>query len=253
MHMRFVRLKIKEEKVWDAKAFYEESVFPQLDQTDGCLFAGLLQGTVHGNDIISMTVWSSIEAAESYVDGGLFDRLLDESDERLLEPEEWVTDLPGAGDGVVFSGVEPEVETWDMARPPDEDVLDRIGDDRRIFVRMVAVRLRKVAFDEFERRFETEVRPALAETPGCLGAFLVAQTGDSSRMLSVTMWEREEDAVRYGLSGEFDRLTLRLKDTFSDLYQWNPDLSGDLVVSSMAPGRGLDIEGFHLVIGRKMK
>ena len=35
MHMRFVRLKIKEEKVWDARKFYEERVFPQLEQTDG--------------------------------------------------------------------------------------------------------------------------------------------------------------------------------------------------------------------------
>ncbi len=252
MHMRFVRLKIKEEKVWDAKTFYEESVFPQLERTDGCLFAGFLQGTVHGNDTISMTVWTNAEAAAEYVDGGLFDRLLDETDELLQETEEWVTDLPGVGDSVVFSGIEPEVETWDVARPPDEDVLDRIG-DRRIFVRMVAVRLRKVAFDEFEQRFETEVQPALAETPGCLGALLIAQADDPSRVLSVTIWAREEDAVRYGLSGEFDRLTLRLKDTFSDLFQWNAAMSSDPVVSSMASGRGLDIQGYHLVIGRKMK
>jgi len=251
MHMRFVRMQIKEEKVWDARTFYEESVFPQLEQTGGCLFAGLLQGTVHGNDVISMTVWKNVEAAAAYVDGGLFDRLLDESDELFQEDGERVTDVPGAGDGVVFSGFEPEVETWDVVRPPEEDVLDRIG-DRRIFVRMVAVRLRKVAFDDFEQRFELEVRPALADTPGCLGASLVTQMDDPSRVLSVTIWEREEDAVRYGLSGEFERLTLRLKDTFSDLYQWNSSLSGDPVVSLMGPGRGVDVEGFHLVIGRRM-
>lgn len=251
MHMRFVRLKIEEEKVWDAKTFYEEIVFSRLEQTDGCLFAGLLQGTVHGNDIISMTVWTTAEAAAAYVDGGLFDRLLDESDEQLQEVEGREMGLSGAGDGVVFSAIEPDVETWDVARPPAEGVLDRIG-DRRIFVRMVAVRLRKVAFDEFEQRFETEVRPALAETPGCLGAFLVAQTDDPTRVLSITMWAREEDAVRYGLSGEFERLTLRLKDTFSDLYQWNPVLSGDPVLSSMAPGRGVDIEGYDLIVGRRM-
>lgn len=253
MHLRFVRLRIKEEKAWDAQRFYEERVFPQLEQTDGCVFASLLQGTIHGNDYISMTVWTSVEAAEEYEKGGIFDRLLDESDELLQEAEEWTTDLPGAGDAVVFSGIEPEVETWSVAGNADEEVLERVGEGR-VFVRMVAARLKRGAFDEFQRRFDDEVRPALAKTPGFLGAFLVAGAGDQTRILSVTMWSREEDAIRYGLSGEFERLTLRLKDTFSDLYQWNVALSGgDPLTAQPAGNRGLDVEGYQLVIGRKLR
>lgn len=250
MHMRFVRLKIKEEKVWDARKFYEERVIPQFEQTDGCLFASLLQGTIHGDDYISMTVWTSADAASKYEHGGIFDRLLDESDELLQEAEEWVTDLQGAGDAVVFTGIEPEVESWEMAGTADEQILERVGEGR-VFVRMVAVRLRRRGFAEFERRFEEEVRPVLAETPGCLGAFLVAGAGDQTRVLSVTMWSREEDAVRYGLSGEFERLTMRLKDTFSDLYQWNIALSGGPAPPS-AGGRVPDVEGYQLVVGRKI-
>lgn len=252
MHMRFVRLKIKEEKVWDARKFYEERVFPQLDETDGCLFASLLQGTVHGDDYISMTIWTSAEAADRYEHGGVFDRLLDESDELLQEAEEWVTDLQGAGDAVVFSGIEPEVETWDVAGTADEAVLENASRGH-VFVRMVAARLRRGAFDEFLRRFDDEVRPVLAATPGCLGAFLVAGAGDKTRVLSVTMWAREEDAVRYGLSGEFERLTARLKDTFSDLYQWNIALSEDPESTTETSNRGVDVEGYQLVVGRKLK
>jgi heme-degrading monooxygenase HmoA len=253
MHLRFVRLKIKEEKAWDAKKFYEERVFPKLEQTDGCIFASLLQGTIHGDDYISMTIWTSTEAARQYEHSGDFDRLLDESDELLQEAEEWVTDLPGAGDAVIFSGIEPEVETWAVAGEADEEVLERVGQGQ-VYVRMVAVRLRRGAFEEFSARFEDEVRPALETTPGYLGAFLVSGAGEQTRILSVTMWAREEDAVRYGLSGEFERLTLRLKDTFSDLYQWNVALSGEdpMTTSQAAGGRGLDVEGYQLVIGRKL-
>ena len=58
------------------------------------------------------------------------------------------------------------------------------------------------------------------------------------------MWAREEDAVRYGLSGEFERLTVRLKDTFSDLYQWNIALSGDPESTADTSNRGVDVEGY---------
>jgi heme-degrading monooxygenase HmoA len=252
MHIRFVRLKGKEEKVWDARKFYEDNVLPNLDEIDGCLFAGLLQGTIHGDDYISMTVWTNVEAAETYERGGLFDRLLDESDEALQGVQELPADLAGAPDAVIFSGIEPEVETWDVVGTADEQILDKVSQGR-VFVRMVAARLRRGAFDAFQRRFDDEVRPALAATPGCLGSYLVVGAGDQTRILSVTMWAREEDAVRYGLSGEFERLTERLKDTFSDLYQWSIALSGDPEPTTEASSRGVDVEGYQLVVGRKLK
>jgi hypothetical protein len=79
---------------------------------------------------------------------------------------------------------------------------------------------------------------------------MVAGVGDPTRVLSVTVWAREEDAVRYGLSGEFDRLTTRLKDTFSDLYQWKLALSGEEIPSTA--DQKLDVEGYHLVVGRPL-
>jgi heme-degrading monooxygenase HmoA len=252
MYLRFVRLKSSEDKLWDAQQFYRERVLPELEQTEGCLFASLLQGTVHGDEYISMTMWTNAEAAERYESGGLFDRLLDESDEALQEADEWTTDLPGAGDAVVFSGVEPEVDAWDTAGAADNEVLERVGSDR-MFIRMVAVRLRQGAFDEFERRFDEEVRPSLAATRGCLGAFLVSGAGDPTRVLSVSLWKREEDAVRYRLSGRFERLTARLKDTFSDLYQWKVALSDSAESETGVNADALDINGYHLVVGRKLK
>jgi len=248
MHIRFVRLNLKEEKVWDARKFYEERVLPNLEEIDGCRFAGLLQGTIHGDDYISMTVWTSAEAAKSYEHGGLFDRLLDESDELMQEADV----QPGAGDLVVFTGVEPDVEIWDVVGKTDDEILEKVSQER-IFVRMVAVRLRRGGFEEFASRFEGEVRPALSETPGCLGAFLIAGAGDRPRVLSVTLWSREEDAVRYGLSGEFDRLTLRLKDTFSDLYQWKLAQSDEPDSVAASQGGEPDVEGYQMVIGRKFK
>jgi heme-degrading monooxygenase HmoA len=252
MHLRFVRLRIKEERAWDARKIYEDFVIPQLEQTDGCLFAGLLQGTIHGDESISMTVWTGAEAAESYEKSGLFDRILDETDEALQQAEGALPEQHTGGEGVIFSAIEPDVESWNVASAPKEDILDQAIRDR-VFVRFVTIRLRRGAFAEFQRRFDDEVRPALAQTPGCLGCFLVAGTSDDSRVISVTVWEREEDAVRYGLSGEFERLTIRLRDTFSDLYQWSVAWSGDSAPSSLGRGREPEIEGYHLVVGKRFE
>lgn len=252
MHIRFVRLKGREDRAWNARKFYEARVLPSLEQTDGCMFASLLQGTIHGDDYISMTAWVGEEAAKSYEHGGLFDRLLDESDEALQGVEEVDPGVEGTDHAVIFSGIEPEVETWEVAGTADEQILEKIAEGR-VFVRMAGIRLRRKGFAEFERRFEEEVRPALSDTAGCLGAMLVAGAGDQTRILSVTFWSREEDAIRYTLSGEFERLTLRLKDTFSDVYQWTLAHSDEPVPVTASQSGEPDVEGYQMVVGRKLK
>jgi len=252
MHMRFVRMKIKEDKSWTAQQFYRERVLPQLEATEGCLFAGFLQGTIHAGDCMSMTVWDHAASAAEYEKSGLFDRLLDESDEMLQEAQEWSADVPGSEGAVVFSGMEPEVQAGTIAGAADEEVLDQAGSGR-VFVRLVSVRLRPGAFEEFARRYEDEIRPALVDVPGCLDAFAVEGADDSNNVLSVTFWAREDDAVRYGLSGEYERLTQRLSDTFSDLYHWNPMLSDGANSGTGIGRRSPDVDGYHLVVGGRLK
>ncbi len=43
MHMRFVRFKVKEGKLWGFAGFYEDRIIPAMQETEGCLFASLLQ------------------------------------------------------------------------------------------------------------------------------------------------------------------------------------------------------------------
>ena len=251
MYVRFVRLKVDEDKLWLARRFYEDRALPVLAATPGCLFAGLLQSSIHGDEIVSMTVWDRAESAAEYERSGLFDRLLDESDESMQKAGEGRAESPDPDGLVVFSGIDPDVESGTVAAVSGEQILSDAASGR-IFVRLVAVRLRPGVEQEFERRYESEVRAALAEMPGCLDSFLVVASGDSGRVLSVTFWEREEDAVRYGLSGEFERLTDRLEDLFSDLYQWNLGAVEESVAGPSAGRPEPDVDGYHLVVGRRL-
>ncbi len=42
MHMRFVRFKVKEGRLWDFARFYEDRIITAMQETEGCLFASLL-------------------------------------------------------------------------------------------------------------------------------------------------------------------------------------------------------------------
>ena len=88
MFMRFVNLRVKDGRQRGLVQFFEDRVIPALGETDGCLYASLLQPSDDDLEFVSMTTWRSRESAEAYETSGLFDELLDESDDFLAEVSE---------------------------------------------------------------------------------------------------------------------------------------------------------------------
>ena len=66
MYMRFVRVKVREGKHWEYAQFYEDRVIPDMQETEGCLFASLLQPSGDDDESVSMTMWRSQKFAEAY-------------------------------------------------------------------------------------------------------------------------------------------------------------------------------------------
>ena len=157
-------------------------VLPSSTQTDGCLFASLLQGTIHGDDYISMTVWTErgsgrqVRARRSSSIGSWTSRTSSCRRLKSVSPT-----CMGRAMRWSSPGSNPRLKPGMSPEPPMKRCW-RTSPEGHVFVRMVAARLRRGAFDEFQRRFDDEVRPALAATPGCLGAFLVAGAGDQTRV-----------------------------------------------------------------------
>ena len=110
--MRFVHLKVKAGRLWDLARFYEERVIPGLEETEGCLFASLLQATEEENESVSMTLWTGRELAEAYEKSGLYDQFLDEGDEFLAETAQWNVRLGEDHDSAFPHLQDPEVEAF---------------------------------------------------------------------------------------------------------------------------------------------
>ena len=60
------------------------------------------------------------------------------------------------------------------------------------------------------------------------------------------------DAIRYEISGDFDKLTSKISEFLSGLYQWKLSLSPN-AGSGFVTGKHLDVRGFQVVTGRNLR
>jgi heme-degrading monooxygenase HmoA len=250
MFMRFVNLKVKQGKLRDLARFYEERVIPALQGSGGCLYATLLQPADDDQECVSMTMWRSRESAEAYEKSGVYDGLLDESDDFLAEVSEGRVQSAGRAGSGASQLQDPEVEAYPVEVAAMGEVVDAVG-PQRFFVRLVSARIDTGRFDELKERYDKEIKPALMATKGCRAVFLVENTKTQSRALSVTVWDSEEDAIRHELSGAFDKMVARVSEFFSGLYQWKLSL-GPTGERETVTGKDLEVRGFQVVTGRRL-
>jgi heme-degrading monooxygenase HmoA len=242
MYLRFLHLNVREGQEAAFARFYDESVIPALAATEGCLYAALLapwRSTGHQ----SITIWSSQDTAAAYRDSGLYDRLLAEAAPMLADRAEWRIRL--ARDPLETadpSRREPPADDYRIELPAGTAALDQ--GDRPPFVRIVLIRVALERLEDFVSIYRREVIPALEKVPGCRGAFLAEATARAMEVLSITLWESEEDSVRYEMSGEFERLTRRLEGTFAPVFGWETRLAG--------AARKPEVTSYQLVRGRQL-
>ena len=242
MYLRFIHLHVREGQEAAFARFYQESVIPALSATPGCLYAGLLapwRGTIHQ----SLTIWSAPERATAYEESGLYDQLLAEAAPLLASRAEWRVGL-----------ARDPLETHYPARrqPPSTGYhLKTAGGPAALdpgegppFVRIVLIHVALDRRADFVNIYRNEVVPALHSVPGCRGVFLAEGTNRPMEVLSITVWDREEDSVRYEMSGEFERLTGRLAGTFAPVFDWATRLGA----GAGAPA----ISSYELVQGRRL-
>jgi heme-degrading monooxygenase HmoA len=275
MYLRFIRLVVREGEESAFQKFYRERVIPTLSEVPGCIFAGLLTPW-RSEEHRSLTLWRSEQDAHAYEESGLYQMLLRESmpflssrtvwRAKLAEPEldldKMATLGPDASRGTL-AALETMAPTSapttavpaEREIPPEgyvvsaEDVGEKLSQSpRAVFVRVVAIHVRPERRKEFDAIYGDRVLPALKEAPGCIGAFLAEGSRDANESLSITVWEREEAAVRYEMSEEYERLVQEIRPTLSPLSQWQLTLGEP--DRELRPGAG--VATYQLVHGRKL-
>lgn len=254
MYLRFIRLVVREGAESDFQTFYRGRVLPALAEVPGCRFAGLLTPW-RSDDHRSLTLWRSAEDAKAYEESGLYHQLLSETTHFLSSRTVWRARL---SDDPLETQVPGESMTGQREIPPegyelaDEDAGEQLGKlSRSVYVRVVEVHLAPEHREKFVESFHSIVIPAMQATAGCLGALLAEGIRDRNEALSITVWNREESATRYEMSGEFERLGRQLDPTLSPLSHWHLVL-GEGGESGEERRRAVDVATYHLIHARKL-
>jgi len=251
MFMRFVKVEVKQEKSRDFRQFYRDRILSALKQTDGCLFATLVQQTVRPEDFISLTLWDSPGAAEAYEQSGLFQKLTDEAAPFLGSSVDWKVRL---SDELTYEyegeTKGPLVEAFRVKSGDRKSLPDR-EQPSRLYVRLVAAKIKQGKTKELEERYREEILPALESVEGFRGGFLAEGFQNPADWVSITIWDREENAIRYELSGTFEELAGKVSDLLSSTHQWRMSLASS-GSEDKAASDDLTVTGYHVVTGKKM-
>jgi heme-degrading monooxygenase HmoA len=223
--------------------FYQERVLTALEATEGCLYAALL-APWRSESHQSLTVWSSPGQAAAYERAGDYLSLLAEAAPLLADGARW--------------RVSPAVDPLETAGEPRRElptdgylvggraVAALAATRGGSFVRIVTVRLALDRNDEFIGLYRGEVVPALERVDGCRAIFLAVAVDDPQHVLSITLWDREEQAVRYEMSREFERLAVGLAATFA------PATGRGAAAGGAGATSRLEVTSYQVVRGRSL-
>lgn len=249
MFVRFVRLRIRQGQEGAFAEWYGSRVIPALSATQGCVFAGLLTPW-RSEDHRSLTIWRSTGAAAAYERSGLYHELLREAEPMLAGGTEWKVRLGKESGGLTDAEIR-EIPPEGFVIDAGDGAAGRIGKAfDTAFVRFVSIRIDPDRIGEFVSAYSNRILPTLNTQPGFRGGLLAEESSDDGAFLSITLWEREEDAARYEMSGSFAQLVDDVKDTFSPIYAWQSALAGP---RDSDPRLGAPrVSSYQLVMGKRL-
>ena len=94
-----------------------------------------------------------------------------------------------------------------------------------MYLRLVQARAKLEEVEDLQALYSNTIIPTLQGTPGCLYACLMQNSETPEEMVSMTLWESQEDAEAYVKSGLFEHLMKQVRPMLSDSSEWRVQLS----------------------------
>jgi len=246
--MRLLQLKLKSDFIEEFIYFYEQTVYPELQNLPGCVFAGLIKSTHQPDEFISLTFWKTQAQAEEYETSGPFKKLFGQIKPFLAESEEWNVHLSEDME-LQYGPVEkePVIRKYDISAKNEND--DILSDSANMFVRVLSLVIQQDKVEEFKELYTGIVIPALIDMKGCRFVFLTESVNSSNEFISVSIWDKKEDALEYESGKKYVELTDKVKHTFSQLYLWRMSLEKEYG-QKVSTSDDFKVEHYKIITGK---
>lgn len=174
MYLRMVTHSVHEGKEADMAAAYEQTIFPALRSTPGCIFAALLHNTSDKSECVSLTIWKTRQEALAYEAGGLYNTLVEVLRPFFAASNEWKLEL-SEDLSLEYTpiSVEPTIERFADSVAGSEEIA-------RLKAKPFAVQILSLTVQEdrkkaFEDIFASEIHPRFRQHKGFIELLLLRQ------------------------------------------------------------------------------
>jgi len=248
MFMRLVQAKYDPAALMVIRQIYKDKIIPQLQKMRGCLFACLIKSEVDPEEGLSLTLWDTQESAESYVNSGMFQVMVEQIKPYLQVSTEWKVQLSKEMK-LEYKPVaeEPIVTSYRTMAQLDEKIPREL-----MYLRLLSLKIQPGRMEEFVDIYQQEILPHLKTIKGCRYAYLTTSTEQKNEAISITIWNSKQEVEEYENSGIFKAFLDKAQSTFSDLYQWKIALENDhsgQVVTSEDPA----LKYYSIVAGKSFR
>ena len=250
MYLRLVKLKMMPGKFAELERYYREHVLPTLEQTPGCLF-GTLTENVGENVSISLTLWDSREHIQEYEEHGRFQELMTGAQSLLADSSEWrfqLTDDLELGYGPAKE--EPTVRSYDIRAASDDDPLGWTG-TKGVYLRLLRINVAPDRIEQFRDAYRESAIPRFRSIKGCRFASLLSNLEASNQLVSMTLWESQEDAEAYERGSVFQAMLHDAREIVG-AERWHMSIARGSKMASAAT-TSLPTSKFEVVAGRRFE
>ena len=249
MLLRIVDAEIREGKEMALKSVYEDFVIKKLEDTDGCLFAGLLQSIDQTARFASLTLWESEKNLQEYTKDGSYQRNLERVKPYLESGSEWKIQL-SKKDVLEYGPVKksPVVKSYPVVS--DKSMLSGQLSFYKSYLRVLSLNIKAGMEQEFRDIYTGKIQSDLEKIPGYRHSVLVDNTSHDNEMISITIWDDMESVKMYENEGAFKMLLKKLKHILDEMYQWKMSLEDQSVALGKTSSMDIDISKFTLVTGK---
>jgi len=114
MYLRIVSATVHPDRFQSFKTLYVDKIIPMLQAEDGFRHAFLVESMEHPNEVLSVTVWDSKEAADRYETSGHFDEAVSVSKPMLSSLFQWKLALEPSGQDQVVTSDDLRVQGYQI-------------------------------------------------------------------------------------------------------------------------------------------